>query len=141
MRTLAVAMLWAFTATTASSPTPADRAVSSSPEPSSPQSSQLFLAWYDRGPAWVEGKTLADQPYLREHIEHFKALADQLIAAGPIQPLEGDRLDGLILFTAPDLAAAQDWLNHDPFVVNRVTSARVVRWMARSVRPWNIANP
>lgn len=108
-----------------------------SPAVPTPTAQHLFLAMYDRGPSWIQGKTFVDQPHMADHVAYFRGLGDDLIAAGPIEPLEGSALDGLILFTARDRETAQHWLDNDPLVIANVTSARLVSWSARSIKGWS----
>jgi uncharacterized protein YciI len=48
-----------------------------------------FVVLHSPGPKWLAGKTLFDQPGVREHVEHYK----KLLEAGKLS-LGGPHLDG-----------------------------------------------
>jgi uncharacterized protein YciI len=92
--------------------------------------SQRFVCIYTRGPQWVAGKPIFQQP-LERHVEYMKALkrAGTLLAAGPFL----DDTGGLAIVNAESLDAARALFQNDPAVENRV--------MAADVRPWHALHP
>jgi uncharacterized protein YciI len=72
--------------------------------------------------AWTD----ADQGVIKAHVAHLKAATDrgQLVLAG--RTLEaGDRTFGLVVFHAPDEAAAQAFMNSDPAVAGKIMTAEL----------------
>lgn len=107
----------------------------SPPAESRPQL-MVFLALYERGPAWVQDKPPFEQPFLKDHIAHFEALGDRLIAAGSVRGSAGEQLSGVVLFKAADLAEAEGWLAKDPIVINHVSTGRIVQWGTPWIRAY-----
>lgn len=96
-----------------------------------PPSSQPFVLHYRRGPAWLEGKTVFEQP-LAEHLAYVK----QLIFAGTLA-LGGPFLDdsgGLLVVHADDTAAAQAIAEADPAIRAEIMVAEVHPWQLRAGR-------
>ena len=86
---------------------------------------QPFVIYYRRGPAWIEGKTVFEQP-LQPHLAYMKSLA----AAGTLK-LGGPFLDdrgGLIVVGAAGIAEAQALFEADPAVRDRVMVAEAHPW-------------
>lgn len=88
---------------------------------------QLFVIYYRRGPAWVEGKTVFEQP-LAAHLAYMKQLAatGTLLRGGPF----ADDLGGLVVVRVADKAAAEAVLESDPAVRDQV--------MVAEAHPWNL---
>ena len=95
---------------------------------------KVFAAIYERGPAYQKGKTIFQQPAMKEHIAHHEALGERLIAAGPLKALPGDKVVGIIVFEAESEEAAEQWLGKDPAVVGKVLNASVRQWGVSSIR-------
>lgn len=86
---------------------------------------QAFVIYYRRGPAWVEGKSVFEQP-LQEHLAYVKGLAARgtLRLGGPFTDDSG----GLIVVDAANVADAQALLEADPAVRDRVMTAEAHPW-------------
>lgn len=93
----------------------------------------LFIAVYERGPAWIKDQPLSRQPGVREHVAYFQALGDRLIAAAPVRGGSGEVIDGLVMFKASSMDEANAWLAKDPIVLAGTSKARVVEWLAPAV--------
>lgn len=90
--------------------------------------------WYalvhTRGPAVPEGESVFAQPGITEHFAFLqrRAAAGQLIAAGPLQDVEGD---GMTILEVDSVEEAERLATlDDQSVVNGVLSVRV--------RPWKV---
>lgn len=86
---------------------------------------QPFVIYYRRGPAWVDGKTIFEQP-LQGHLAYMK----QLVAAGTLK-LGGpftDDCGGLLVVDAADLGEAQSLFEADPAVRDRIMVAQAHPW-------------
>jgi len=86
---------------------------------------QPFVIYYRRGPAWIEGKTVFEQP-LQPHLAYMKRLA----AAGTLK-LGGpfvDNCGGMIVVDAAGIAEAQALFEADPAVRDRVMVAEAHPW-------------
>lgn len=72
--------------------------------------------------AWTD----ADQAIVHRHVAHLKAATDrgQLVLAGRTQE-PGDRTFGLVVFHAPDEAAARAFMESDPTVVENIMTAEL----------------
>jgi uncharacterized protein YciI len=94
-----------------------------------PESSrQLFLFLFRPGPAWIEGKPMAEQD-LRAHGAFHAALVrdNRAVAAGGYVGMDG----GMAIVRAIDLAEAQAILAADPAIINGVFVADVRQWRPR----------
>ena len=78
-----------------------------------PTSSSHFVIVLERGPNWLPGKTVSQQP-LREHGRYLQRLManGELVLAGPFLDDQG----GLILLKAANLSEAQQIANEDPAI-------------------------
>jgi uncharacterized protein YciI len=98
--------------------------VAAQPKADTPQ----FLVLLKRGPKWLPGKSVAEQPLLK-HGQYLKELMDKgtLQLAGPFVDDSG----GFILLTAGDEAEARRITEHDPGVMEQilVPEVRAVRVM------------
>jgi uncharacterized protein YciI len=93
-----------------------------------PTSSSHFVIVLERGPNWLPGKTVGQQP-LREHglyLQRIMAIG-KLVLAGPFLDDQG----GFILLKAANLAEAQQIANEDPAIQNGI--------MRPTVHPFRIA--
>ncbi len=97
----------------------------------------VHAALYTRGAQWLAGKSLFEQPKVREHIEHNRGLGERLIGAAPFAKDYQDPNDpaiGLVLLLAESAEAAAEWAEADPMVAAGVMDVRVHRWNVESVR-------
>jgi hypothetical protein len=83
-----------------------------------------YLVLYRRGPAWVEGKPMREQPSLREHFAFYLDLHRQgrLIAGGAA------------VFSAAGDEEAAALIAADPAVRSGVFSHELQRW---KLNPWD----
>ena len=86
---------------------------------------QAFVIYYRRGPAWLEGKSVFEQP-LQQHLTYVRGLAARgtLRLGGPFT----DDCGGLIVVDAADAADAQALLEADPAVRDGVMAAEAHPW-------------
>ncbi|MDW4498106.1 YciI family protein [Sulfitobacter sp. D35] len=49
------------------------------------------------------------------HLEYLQASAETVQQAGPLLDDEGGMIGSLIVLDVPDMAAARDWANNDPY--------------------------
>ncbi len=84
-----------------------------------------FAALYERGPNWIEGRPLADQP-LSAHLDHLLALHKdgRLTMGGPY----GDETGGLVILTVDDMATAERLIADDPAIIAGTLKASVKVW-------------
>lgn len=77
-----------------------------------------YLVVYRRGPAWVDGKPMREQPGLREHFAYYLDLHGQgrLVAGGGFT----DESGGAAIIKADDDAAADAFIAADPAVKSGV---------------------
>jgi uncharacterized protein YciI len=81
----------------------------------------LYVVTYTTGSAWDFSKSPSEQPYFKEH----SARLGQYRKSGAIK--FGGRFGekGLIVVAMPSWASAQQWLNEDPAVVNKLFKAEM----------------
>lgn len=86
---------------------------------------QYFVICYRRGPAWIEGKTVFEQP-LQAHLAYMKTLRAEstLILGGPFI----DDTGGLIVVDARNLPEANAILEKDPAVRDCLMIAEAHPW-------------
>lgn len=86
---------------------------------------QAFVICYRRGPAWLDGKTVFEQP-LQAHLAYMKSLsaAGTLMLGGPFV----DDLGGLIVVAAAGADEARAIYEADPAVRDRVMVAEAHPW-------------
>lgn len=91
-----------------------------------------YLVLYRRGPAWVEGKRMRDQPGLREHFEYYLDVhrEGRLICGGGFP----DESGGAAVFTADSDEAAQALVTSDPAVRSGAFGYELKRWR---LNPWD----
>lgn len=87
--------------------------------------SQAFVVDYRRGPAWLDQKTVFEQP-LQGHLAYMRALQGQgtLLLGGPFL----DDTGGLIVVQADDVAQAEALMRADPAVQDGVMVAETHPW-------------
>jgi uncharacterized protein YciI len=90
--------------------------------------SSSFVIVLERGPNWLPGKTVSQQP-LGEHGRYLQRLMaiGKLVIAGPFLDDQG----GLVLLKAANLAEAQQIANKDPAIQNGI--------LRPTVHPFSIA--
>ncbi len=98
------------------------------------EAAPVFAAVYSRGPAWIEGKPLFEQPRIREHVQHFESLGDRLIGAAPFSPDPSDRAVGMVLLVAENEETARTWANADPAAVGKVMEVKLYPWRISRLR-------
>lgn len=88
---------------------------------------QTFLVIYRPGPAWIEGRPMAEQP-LKEHGKYMLELyqVGQLHSAGPFTDDSG----GAAVLQASDESEVRDLVNRDPAVADGV--------FVYELRPWRL---
>jgi uncharacterized protein len=94
----------------------------------------MYLVIFRRGPSWVPGKSVAEQP-LKEHGRYLLSLHRKgaLKFAGPF----ADDSGGAMVLETLDDAQAEAIVSADPAVVGRVLTFELHRW---TLVPWaNIA--
>ena len=100
--------------------------------------SNYFVGIYARGPKWLLGKSIHEQP-LEAHFAYMEKLqsSNVLILGGPFKDDEG----ALAIIEATDLAEAQLVFDADPGVIQEIFSVVVHPWFATVAgevgqRPW-----
>lgn len=84
-----------------------------------------YIAYYEPGPNWLEGKPLRDQP-LKTHVDYLVRLHKngEVIMGGPL----GDGSGGLVVFATDDISDVTDLVSRDPAVVEGILVASVKQW-------------
>ena len=88
-----------------------------------------FVILWAPGPAWVQGKTVREQPYWTEHA----AFMDQLFANGTVI-MGGPFTDGsgsMVLVEAEEESEVRTLIANDPFVVQRI-------FVLSSLKQWQL---
>src|SRR5258708_17226134 len=75
----------------------------------------MFIVIYTPGPAWLQGKSIPEQPFYREHGRYMKQVFAhrQLIMGGPFLDNQG----GLGILDVANVAQADEIVSHDPAVL------------------------
>lgn len=104
------------------------------PQPRHP----LFVAIYERGPAWDPAKSVFEQSSIQDHMQYLRANITRLIGAAPFQEAfardTSDRVVGMVIVSATSAEEAQAFVNADPAVSTGLMKAFVRRWLADRVR-------
>ncbi len=100
------------------------------PQPTDP----VFVAFYERGPAFVGGKGVTEQPHFGEHANHVLGRPEWRIAGGPFASNASSQAVGMVVFQAVDVADAERWAAHDPAVVAGVFKVTIHQWMVTSIK-------
>jgi uncharacterized protein YciI len=81
-----------------------------------------YLVLMKRGPKWLAGKSVAEQPLL-EHGKYLKELMDKgsLQLAGPFSDDSG----GFVILNAADDADARRITEHDPGVITQILEPEI----------------
>lgn len=84
-----------------------------------------FAAIYERGPNWIAGKPISQQP-LSEHVAYLTGLHDQGVVTmgGPF----ADETGGLVILAVTDGEEAAGVIARDPAVQSGVLKAEVREW-------------
>ena len=84
-----------------------------------------YIAYYQPGPNWLEGKPLRDQP-LKTHVDYLIELHrnGRVIMGGPF----GDGSGGLVVFAADDIVDVNDVVSRDPAIAAGILVASVKHW-------------
>ena len=87
----------------------------------------------EAGPAWTDGKGIADQPALSDHAAFMNSLADEgfVLFGGPLAGSEHGRVRALLMVDAASEAEIQRRLADDPWV-------RAEQLVTTSIEPWSI---
>lgn len=97
----------------------------------------IYVALYERGPAWVTGKSVREFPNFEEHLAHLRAIESKLLGAGPFADSPDERAVGMIIFIAATDEDARRLAESDPFVVAKYTQVtKVLRWKPEKLKGW-----
>jgi uncharacterized protein len=77
-----------------------------------------FMILWGHGPAWVEGKTVREQPYWTEHAAFMDPLFDSgmVLLGGPF----ADGTGSMVIVEAESEQAVADLCARDPFAVHDI---------------------
>ena len=95
---------------------------------------QVYVALYERGPKWVEGKSPSELPNFAQHIEHLGSLGQHRVGAGPVAARAGEPLIGIVVLLAESEEEARKLAEADPFVVAGHTKVKIWRWQIESLK-------
>lgn len=86
----------------------------------------MFVVIYTPGLAWLEGKSITEQPYFREHGRYMRQFFEnkQLVMGGPFLDNQG----GLGILDVANEAQVYAILAHDPAVLAKVFQPHVHAW-------------
>jgi hypothetical protein len=112
-------------------------AAGQTPPPAKPQ---VFVALYERGPAWDDAKGVFEQTLIKEHMQFLRANWDRLLGAAPfaqgIAAGSSDKSVGMVLVSAASLEEAQSLIAGDPAVSGNLMKAPVRRWLVERLKPY-----
>jgi uncharacterized protein YciI len=115
-------------------------AATASPSPAAAPERLLFVALYERGPAWTAGKGVFEQAGIEAHMQHLRANADKLLGAGRFghatDAAATDRAVGLVIVAASSQSEAEALFAADPAVSSGLMKATVRRWEARRLKAY-----
>jgi uncharacterized protein YciI len=90
---------------------------------------RIYVVLYERGPAWIRGKSVREFPDFEQHLAHIRAIERKLVGAGPFTEAPGKMTVGMIIFFAATDADARKLAGSDPFVLRKYTRVtKVLRW-------------
>ena len=101
----------------------------------------VFALLYERGPAWIEGRDVPEQPGIAEHRQYLGEHSAQIVANGPLVFESADSVVGLLVLQAGALAEAERFITEDPGVRSRVFRATARRWRLNRFRALEVAAP
>ena len=86
---------------------------------------RAFVILYNPGPAWIEGKPVAEQP-LREHVDYMHGMyqTGALLMGGPFT----DNTGGLVVLDVASEDEAQRIRSQDPAITEHVLTAELHLW-------------
>jgi uncharacterized protein YciI len=92
-----------------------------------------FTVIREAGPAWTDGKGIAEQPAVNEHATFMQALADEgfVLFGGPLAGSEHGRVRALLIVDADSDDEIHRRLAGDPWVLAQ-------RIVTTSVESWNV---
>lgn len=90
---------------------------------------RLYVIHYRRGPAWLPGKSIREQPLVGPHGAYMGSLfeANRLVFAGAFLD---DQSGGIAFVRAPDHAAAEAIMNEDPAIRSGLFEGEIRPWVA-----------
>lgn len=98
----------------------------------------LFVAIYERGPAWDDAKGALEQSRIQEHMAYLRANLEKLVGAAPFQ--QGisvgstDPTVGMVVVAADNQEDAQRFVAGDPAIAAGLMKTTVRRWLADYVK-------
>jgi uncharacterized protein YciI len=101
------------------------------PQPAKPQ---VYVALYERGAAWVEGKSVRDLPNFEEHVQHIRSLEPHKAGAGPFASRANESFVGMVVLLAQSEEEARKLAESDPFVMAKYTKVKIWRWQVDSLK-------
>lgn len=115
----------------AASSAPAGLAQFNAPAPAKLAGKRIYLVVYLPGPGWIQGKTMQEQPPLKEHGRYMLQLyrQDVLQFAGRF----GDNIGGAMVFRAKDDTEASAIVAADPAVTSGMFAHQLRAW---ELQPW-----
>jgi len=105
-----------------------------------PQHPTVFVAIYERGPAWDASKNAFEQTSIPEHRQFLAANADRLVGFAPFQqgvaPGSTDKTVGMVIILAATQEDAQKFVAGDPGITSGVMKTTVRRWMVDKLKAY-----
>jgi uncharacterized protein YciI len=88
----------------------------------------MFVVIYTPGPAWLQGKSVRELPFFREHVRYMQQVfaARQLLMGGPFL----DTQSALAILDVATEVQAREIVAHDPAVLARVLEPHLHPWHA-----------
>lgn len=109
------------------------------PAPAQPRS-PVFVAIYERGPAWDDAKGAFVQTGIQEHVQFLRANAANLVGAAPFQQgisVGGtDHTVGMVVVMAASQEEAQALISADPAIAGNLMKATVRRWLVDRMKAY-----
>jgi uncharacterized protein YciI len=100
-----------------------------------PPIQQVYVALCERGPAWVEGKSVKEFPAFEQHLAHIHSIEPRLLGVGPFVGAAGETMAGMMVFFAASHDEALKVAESDPFVIGHYTRVtKVIRWQADGLK-------
>jgi uncharacterized protein YciI len=115
-------------------PAPSPAATTAAPRP------LLFVVIYQRGPAWDDAKGTLAQAGINDHMQHLRANAAKLMAAGRFEQGSAagatDRTVGLVVVAAASQEEAEALIAADPAITGHLMTVTVRRWLVDRIKPY-----
>jgi len=100
-----------------------------------PPQKQVYVAVFERGPAWIEGKSVKESPKFAEHLAHIRAIESRVLGAGPFADTLGEPWVGMMVVIASSNDDARKLVESDPFVMAKYTRlTKVLRWQVNDLK-------